>query len=213
MRRGLRISPVLAISLSLYLIGLLILGLWQITHQLSSVGEPVPPPVAVTIVSNPPTNTPVDTVLVGQPAPDFQLTGLDGQPHHLQDYLGKPILLNFWATWCGPCRREMPLLQKTAAEFQPNALLLIGVDQGENAATVSAYVKELGITFPILLDEQLEATEKYRVIGLPTSFFIDTHGIIRSKNVGVLSDETLQDHLDRLMGLNSVPTVIPETVK
>ncbi len=115
---------------------------------------------------------------VGHPAPDFTLTTLDGQTFTLSDLRGTPVVLNFWATWCGPCRAEMPELVSAANRYDPK-VRVIGVDQGEPPEDVQAFADELGIGFPIPLDRDMSVADNYRVTGMPTTFFIDRDGIIR----------------------------------
>ncbi len=115
---------------------------------------------------------------VGHPAPDFTLPTVDGEPFTLSDLRGTPVVLNFWATWCGPCRAEMPELQSAAQHYEP-AIRIIGVDQGEAPKVVQAFLDELGVTFTIPLDNDMGVGDHYRIMGLPTTFFIDRDGIIR----------------------------------
>ncbi len=124
----------------------------------------------------------------GSLAPDFTLTGLDGEQHRLSEYRGKAVILNFWASWCLPCREEMPLFEQVYNR-QQDELTILGVDVGEDRATVQAFIDELGITFPILLDQDQAVTQTYRVYGIPTSFFLDKNGVIRDMVIGRVPDE------------------------
>lgn len=138
----------------------------------------------------------------GQPAPGFSLEGLDGKQHRLQDYLGKRVVLNFWATWCIPCRLEMPLLDATYRRLESSGVVVIGINFGEDRTVARQYVDELNLSFPILTDEAGIAARAYGVIGLPTTFFIDSQGILRDRYVGPLTLRSLQDYLDRLSTLD-----------
>lgn len=131
---------------------------------------------------------------MGHPAPDFVLTTLDGKSVHLSALRGQPLILNFWATWCPPCRGELPQLQ-AASERYAGQVRVIGVDQIEPAGIVSATVRELGLTYPIPLDGAGMASQKYGVRSLPTTFFIDRQGIIREIQIGGLTGATLADML------------------
>lgn len=131
-------------------------------------------------------------------APDFTLTTLDGKAFDLSDAQGKPVVLNFWATWCGPCQRELPTLQ-AAAERYGDRVWIIGVDQGEEAATVQAYVDELGLTFPIPMDTDFAVSELYNVRGLPTTFFIDPQGVIRQMWLGEMNSITLAEGVAEIL--------------
>ena len=129
---------------------------------------------------------------VGRPAPDFTLTGLDGQTFQLSELRGKPVVINFWATWCGPCRSEMPSLQTAAMRFD-GEVVVVGVDQGEEVAPVQAFVDELGVTFPIALDTEMTVGARYNVKGMPTTFFVDADGVIRHLWVGEMNSVILAE--------------------
>jgi peroxiredoxin len=131
---------------------------------------------------------------VGRIAPDFRLPTLDGSSFRLSDLRGKPVVLNFWATWCGPCQRELPALQKAAVHFE-DEVIIVGVDQGEEAETVQRYVDELGLTFPIPLDADGDVGFVYNVKGLPTTFFIDRNGVIQSLWMGEMNSVTLAEQI------------------
>ncbi len=134
---------------------------------------------------------------VGRPAPDFALTTLDGKGFRLSDLRGKPVVINFWATWCAPCRSEMPSLQTAATRFD-DAVVVVGVDQGEDARTVQAFVDELGVTFPIPLDKEMVASERYNVKGLPTTYFVDAEGVIRHLWVGEMNSVILAEGIAKV---------------
>ena len=130
---------------------------------------------------------------VEHPAPDFTLTRFDtGEKVSLSDLRGKPVILNFWATWCRPCRAEMPTLQ-AAYERYGDDLLVVGVDQGEEGAVVGPFLEEFGISFPILLDGDMAVGREYRILGLPTTFFIDSQGIIRGVHAGEINSAILAE--------------------
>lgn len=152
------------------------------------------------VVLDAPTATPFPE---GRTAPVFSLPGLDDKLHRLTDYRGKRVVLNFWATWCVPCRLEMPLLEKTYQRLQGSGVVVIGINMGEAVSPVRQYVDDLHVTFPILLDADQIATAQYKVIGLPTTFFVDAQGIVRASQVGPLDADSLQGYLDRLSDVNS----------
>jgi len=130
----------------------------------------------------------------GHPAPDFSLTTLAGEPFTLSELQGTPVVLNFWATWCPPCRAEMPELQ-AASERLAGEVAIIGVNQAEAPADVAAFVAGLGLTFPMPLDVDAEASRLYAVRSLPTTLFIDREGVIRQIQVGPVTEATLQQLL------------------
>lgn len=136
---------------------------------------------------------------VGHPAPDFTLDTLDGGVLSLDDLTGTPVVLNFWATWCGPCRNEMPALQAASERFGDRVRIL-GVDQAEDPATVQAYIDELGIDFTIPLDaEQHVSSDLYNVSGLPTTFFIDAEGKISKVWMGEMNSITLEEGIAAML--------------
>lgn len=141
----------------------------------------------------------IEGLRVGNVAPDFELDDLNGKPLRLNDLRGKAVILNFWATWCEPCRQEMPLLQKAFAQYAAEGLVIVGVDLGEEPAVVQNYVDQLGVDFPIALDRQEQVSRRYRVFGLPTSFFIDRQGVIDYMLVGPVSDKLLQRQLPQTL--------------
>jgi peroxiredoxin len=122
---------------------------------------------------------------VGKTAPVFELKDLDGKKVSLSDFKGKVILLNFWATWCAPCKAEMPSLENLYRSFREKGLVVIGISVDNSEKTVQSFVKEKAITFPILLDKGKEVSfDDYGVIGLPVTFLIDQKGIIVEKVFG-----------------------------
>ena len=123
---------------------------------------------------------------VGEQAPDFVLEdAVTGRPIRLSDYRGRTVVLNFWATWCVPCREEMPDLQRAFEAGRARGdVVVLGVNDKEPASVVTAYTKEVGATFPIGLDRTSAVRSQYGVVGLPGTFFIDRDGVIRSQNFG-----------------------------
>ncbi|MEP6732018.1 MAG: TlpA disulfide reductase family protein [bacterium] len=124
-------------------------------------------------------------VAVGGKAPDFQAVTLDSKPHtkSLADYKGKIVLLNLWATWCEPCRAEMPSMERLQREFGPQGLVIVAVsvDSPGSEQQIRDFAKELGLTFEILHDPEKETARRYQVTGYPESFIIGREGTIRRK--------------------------------
>jgi thiol-disulfide isomerase/thioredoxin len=138
--------------------------------------------------------------LNGKQAPDFELATLDGTNSRLFDMMGHPILINYWATWCPPCREELPLIQKRLDKYGPD-LVVLAVNAGEDSETVKNYINENGFTFPVLLDPEWKVEALFGVMAYPTSVFIDREGIIQARYVGGLSDSILDEYL-KLIGVN-----------
>ena len=163
---------------TLLILLVLILGSAWIWHNRVTTGSAVPT-----------TDRPAAPA-VGYPAPDFTLATLDGEEFTLSSLRGTPVVLNFWATWCPPCRAELPEL-KTASERYVGQVAVIGVNQAEAAAAVERSAPELGLTFPIPLDHSGSVSRRYGVRSLPTTFFIDRDGIIRQIQNGPLTEAVL----------------------
>lgn len=139
--------------------------------------------------------------LMGEPAPEFTLTNLAGQPVALSDYRGKVVLVNFWATWCPSCISEMPDYEEIYQQHGGPAgdFVVLGVNLQEGQTQVKDYTSGLGLTFPILLDEDGGVTTRqYQVTGMPGSFVIDRQGVIFYRHVGPMSAETLRVKLAEL---------------
>jgi peroxiredoxin len=135
------------------------------------------------------------TVEIGKPAPDFVLKTLDGQEITLSHLQGKGIVLNFWATWCDPCRREMPLIEEKYQQLKDKGVEVLAINIAESEVSVSGFVNRLGITFPILMDKDRQITNLYEVGPLPSTFFIDKNGTVVAHFVGEMNDKTINDHL------------------
>ncbi len=145
-----------------------------------------------------PTQPSAPAAVVGAPAPDFELTDLDGNAVRLSDYRGKAVLVNFWATWCGPCKAEMPLLQDRYTTLRDSGLVILAVNIGEDEALIRPYVEDLGLDFAIVLDPELAVNDEYRVLGYPTTITVDREGNVVDVHVGAWLDEQLDAVLSRL---------------
>ncbi len=126
------------------------------------------------------------THLTPLPAPALQLPDLDGEPHDLASLKGKVVLINFWATWCPPCHREMPSLERLSQALTGEPFVVLAVDVGEDADTIEAFTGQLDTTptFPILLDTRSRAMQAWKVAGLPTTFLVDKQGRIVASAIG-----------------------------
>ena len=131
----------------------------------------------------------------GSIAPDFKLRNLDGEEVQLSDFHGHPVLINLWATWCGPCRLEMPAIQDRFELYEEHGLIVLAVDFDEPISAVHSFRDELGLTFQILLDPGANVQKLYRNRNYPTSFFIDEMGVIQVHHIGVMTEEQLDVNL------------------
>jgi peroxiredoxin len=142
--------------------------------------------------------------LVGKPAPDFQLSSLDGQSISLSGLQGSPVLLNFWATWCGYCCEEMPYLQQIYEKWQVMGLVVLAINIGESSSDVEAFMQSQGLSLPVLLDSRGEVAKQYGIQGIPATFFIDSDGIIQEVKVGAFqSAAEIEESLLKLIGVSS----------
>lgn len=128
------------------------------------------------------------------PAPNFELKDISDEIHSLDEYRGKPVLLNFWATWCAPCRIEMPVFQNSFEDHEGD-LSVITINNSESKEDVQAFVDELGLTFDFLLDPEAEIQQLYQISGYPTTFIIDSDGVIRVRHIGLITDDQLDRYL------------------
>ncbi|MBC7258289.1 MAG: TlpA family protein disulfide reductase [Chloroflexi bacterium] len=137
------------------------------------------------------------TLQKGSPAPDFEISYPNGKKTRLSDLKGKPVLVNFWATWCPPCRAEVPEIQKAYERYKANGFVVVAVNVQESSKDVAGFMEKYGMTFTVAIDSSGAVGRLYRVSGIPASFFVDRAGIVREIFVGSL---TAAD-LDRLYDL------------
>jgi peroxiredoxin len=147
----------------------------------------------------------------GSLAPDFTLETLDGGMVSLSDLRGQVALINFWATWCPPCREEMPAIQNVYDRYRDQGFTVLAVNLLETNAEVAAFAEELGLTFSILMDRQGQVLERYRVRGLPTTFFVDRTGVVQNVKVGgPMSEDFIEGQVtDLLAAGEKIPDAIP----
>jgi len=143
--------------------------------------------ILLALFAAPGCNKRLEPAVEGKPAPDFTLKDLAGNPVQLSTLKGKVVLVNFWATWCPPCREEIPSMAKMnqAMQGKPFQLLAISIDEGGKGA-VSDFFKKSGVTLPALLDTDGSVAKRYATTGVPETFVIDTKGVIMKKVVGAM---------------------------
>ncbi|MDC3424346.1 TlpA family protein disulfide reductase [Aquibacillus sp. 3ASR75-11] len=135
---------------------------------------------------------------VGNIAPDFQLQTLEGETEKLSDYRGERVMVNFWATWCPPCRAEMPDMVKFHQD-KDVVILAVNLTQTEpGMQEVKEFVKEFELAFPVLLDKEIEVATKYEIRPIPTSYMIDSNGIIQYKALGALNYEMMVEEFEKM---------------
>ncbi|MEE8538436.1 MAG: TlpA disulfide reductase family protein, partial [Woeseiaceae bacterium] len=122
--------------------------------------------------------------LTGQTAPDFVLKSATGENLRLSEYRGDVVMINFWATWCGPCRQEMPLLDELYGRYQRVGFNLLGVNIDDDSRRAMAMVNELGISFPVLFDEDKKVSKLYEVEAMPLTILLDREGTVRHVHHG-----------------------------
>jgi peroxiredoxin len=138
----------------------------------------------------------------GELAPGFSLPAIDGKMIRLSDFKGKPVLINLWATWCPPCRFEMPGIEAAYEKYQDKGLVVLGIDftVQDDPAEVQSFIDEFKLTFPVLLDRTGDVSvDLYHMRGLPTSFFIDSNGILQRIQVGELRPAELEQDLAEIL--------------
>ncbi|TET67520.1 MAG: redoxin domain-containing protein [Dehalococcoidia bacterium] len=139
-------------------------------------------------------------VEVGNLAPDFQLQNLDGQTVSLGNLQGKPVLINFWATWCPPCRSEMPYIQEVYEEWVNRGLVVLALNIGESSSKVEEFMQNHNLSFIVLLDTKQDIAQRYNITGIPTTFFIDKDGIIQDKIIGAFQNKTqIENRLSKVI--------------
>lgn len=135
----------------------------------------------------------------GQLAPDFLMKSEDGATVKLSDWRGQPVVVNFWATWCAPCKAEMPEFVAAYDKYQADGLVILGVNAQESAQQAAEFVEKFGMRFPVTLDSRGEIQDLYTVRGLPTTIFIDRDGMISARWAGLLTPELLEEFLAEIM--------------
>lgn len=137
--------------------------------------------------------------LLGKPAPDVELTALDGTRVRVSDYRGRPIVIHFWASWCTPCRAEFPQLVQARAAHADDRLEILGIIHDDTPEDATAFAREQGASWPLFQDTEHVAWNAYGSIGLPMSFFVDAEGIVRAVSYGPVNPAALPDQLKTIL--------------
>jgi thiol-disulfide isomerase/thioredoxin len=136
---------------------------------------------------------------VGDLAHDFTLADVEGNQVTLSDFRGKTVFVNFWATWCPPCRSEMPAIEALYQEYKDRDVVVIGVDLYESRDKVRKFVQGGGYSWLFVIDDTGEVARNYRIRAVPTSFFLDSEGIIREVTIGAMNKKTMENKLAKAL--------------
>jgi thiol-disulfide isomerase/thioredoxin len=160
-----------------------------------------PPPIEQTTPQKPEEDSQTEPQQETIPAPDFTVYDAEGNPVRLSDYTGKPIVLNFWASWCGPCRMEMPHFEQAYQNMSEDIqFLMVNMTTGrETQKSAQDFLDETGYTFPVLFDLDMDAAYTYGVYSLPMTVFIDEDGNVQDLAIGAIDEATLHSKIDKIL--------------
>ncbi|MEH7333792.1 thiol-disulfide oxidoreductase ResA [Neobacillus drentensis] len=137
-------------------------------------------------------------VAVGETAPDFVLTDMQGNKHRLSDYRGQGVFLNFWGTWCPPCKKEMPYINNQYQQYKDKGVQVLSVDIQESELAVNQFAEHYKLDFPIMIDTDKEVMTAYGIDPLPATFLIDKNGKVIKYNTGEMSEATVRDFMEKI---------------
>ncbi|WP_028544215.1 thiol-disulfide oxidoreductase ResA [Paenibacillus taiwanensis] len=138
--------------------------------------------------------------VVGSRVPDIKLQQLNGEVRTLSDLKGKAVVLNFWGSWCEPCKREMPALQSAYDQWKNKGVDIIGVNYGEDELVVNNFVSQMGVHFPMWLDRKKTASKAFGIRPLPTTFFVNPDGKVHAIKLGEVTAEELDTYIKQMIG-------------
>ncbi len=152
---------------------------------------------ALALTQPAPKSDPVDAAAIQDlgPAPDFTVDILDGEAKSLKDYRGKPVVVNFWASWCPPCREEAPALERVHEKYK-DKVEFVGIIFQDREADSRAFIKEFGIKYENGIDPNGAAARAYKITGIPTTYVIDSAGTVRAKWLGAISESQLSSFIE-----------------
>jgi thiol-disulfide isomerase/thioredoxin len=129
----------------------------------------------------------------GEVAPDFEFSTFEGERMRLSDFRGRPVFVNFWASWCGPCRAEMPTMEVKLREHEADGLVILGVNNGERLKTAQRFLEKLDVNLTAYVyDPDADVASRYSIVGMPTSFFVDADGVITGVYAIAMNDEVME---------------------
>lgn len=140
----------------------------------------------------------VKVLAVGDKAPDFELVDIDGNTHRLSDYKGEGVFLNFWGTWCPPCKREMPDMEEQYQAFKDKGVHVLSVNSGESNLKVKTFRDQYGLSFPIVIDKAKDIRELYNIQPLPTTFLIDKDGKIQKIIITEMTKDEIISYMESI---------------
>ncbi|EIJ78728.1 Thiol-disulfide oxidoreductase resA [Bacillus methanolicus PB1] len=140
----------------------------------------------------------IEKVAIGERAPDFELTDLNGEKHRLSDYEGQGVFLNFWGTWCKPCEKEMPYINNQYEKFKKQGVQVLAVNVGESDFAVKKFAEKYKLDFPIVIDESGDVQTAFRINPLPATFLIDKEGKVIKYHKGELTEEMVNDFMEQI---------------
>jgi cytochrome c biogenesis protein CcmG/thiol:disulfide interchange protein DsbE len=176
----------LATGLVVVLVGALVIG----SFAFQNLASPSPAPSVVVVSRNP---------LIGQPAPDFSLQTVDGQTVSLASLRGRPVIVNFWASWCVPCRQEFPLLSAAYAKYSPQGLQIVGIIHDDGPQTATDFARQFDATWPLVQDPGDTIYKGYDVAEIPVSYYVDRDGIIRAVSYGPPPSGFLDQQIEQIL--------------
>ncbi len=184
-----RPSPILIVFLIFPILGILAAAALALSSGIAA-DTPVPTPESITLQ---------DTSLIDKPAPNFELATLDGGRQRLSSYRGRVVFVNFWATWCEPCKRELPAFEQFQAQQGENGAVILAVNVAEEPDAINEYFAQENIAgLTVLLDSRQDVTEAFAVDRFPTTYVIDAAGVVRYKYYGEITLEDMNDALSKL---------------
>lgn len=139
-----------------------------------------------------------EVLQVGDPAPDFKLTDLNGKEHQLSDYKGQGVFVNFWGTWCKPCEKEFPLMERQYQVYKDQGVQILAVNIAQSDFEVKQYAEQRDLTFPIVIDKNKSVMEAYNIIPLPTTLLVNAEGNIEKIITGEMSEEDIQSYMEQI---------------